>query len=204
MSDQVEREGSNSIQFHNILAAALPVIKSKLFMNIDYGELDSYAEFVQYRVQRDLYELSEERAPGNISWEDFVLLMRSAEELRDVSRAVICRRMKEAFFDFDFTEKEIGLFRESDASAGDQPGGALLFSKAEGIILMGLLLYFAECAHFNRLQDTVRPGCRWEDYFHDLGHDSALWHTVLTGFRDAIQRLDFKTDRLEVRSDHGL
>ena len=41
MSDQVEREGSNSIQFHNILAAALPVIKSKLFMNIDYGELDS-------------------------------------------------------------------------------------------------------------------------------------------------------------------
>lgn len=131
MSDQVEREGSNSIQFHNILAAALPVIKSKLFMNIDYGELDSYAEFVQYRVQRDLYELSEERAPGNILWEDFVLLMRSAEELRDVSRAVICRRMKEAFFDFDFTEKEIQLFRESDA-AGDHPGGRSFFLKAKG------------------------------------------------------------------------
>ena len=133
MSDHLERKGPDSIQFHNTLAAALPVIKSKLFMNmnIDYDELSCYAEFVQYRVQRDLYELSEERAPGNISWEDFVLLMRSAEELRDVSRAVICRRMKEAFFDFDFTEKEIQLFRESDA-AGDHPGGRSFFLKAKG------------------------------------------------------------------------
>ena len=82
-------------------------------------------------------------------------------------------------------------------------GGAVLFSKGEGIILMSLLLYFAECVHFNRLQDTVCPGYRWEDYFHDLKHDPALWHTVLTAFRDAIQRLDFKADWLEVGIDHG-
>ena len=99
MSDHLEREGPDSIQFHNTLAAALPVIKSKLFMNIDYDELSCYAEFVQYRVQRDLYELCEERSLGDVSWDDFVLLMCGVEELRDISRSVICRRMKNAFFD---------------------------------------------------------------------------------------------------------
>ena len=109
----------------------MPVIKSKLFMNIDYDELSCYAEFVQYRVQRDLYELCEERSLGDVSWDDFVLLMCGVEELRDISRSVICRRMKNAFFDFDFTEKEIQLFRESDA-AGDHPGGRSFFLKAKG------------------------------------------------------------------------
>lgn len=133
MSDHLERKGPDSIQFHNTLAAALPVIKSKLFMNmnIDYDELSCYAEFVQYRVQRDLYELCEERSLGDVSWDDFVLLMCGVEELRDISRSVICRRMKNAFFDFDFTEKEIQLFRESDA-AGDHPGGRSFFLKAKG------------------------------------------------------------------------
>ena len=202
MSKQSENEGSGRVQFQNSLAAAFPIIKSKPFINIVYDELNYYAGFLQYRVQRDLYELYEENFPGNISWDDFILLMRSVAEMRDAALTVICRKMDSAFYNFDFTSKEIYFFRESDASAGDWLGGAVLFSREEGLMLMGMFLYFAECAHFNHLQDTVRPGYKWDKYFNDLQHNQELWRTVLTAFRDAIQRLDFKADWVEVLKEY--
>lgn len=63
---------------------------------------------------------------------------------------------------------------------------------------MGMFLFFAEQAHFNHLRDTVHPDYKWEEYHHDLLLGGELWITVLTAFRDAIQRLDFKDAWLEV------
>ena len=50
----------------------------------------------------------------------------------------------------------------------------------------------------NHLRDTVCPGYKWEDYYHDLFHGGKLWDAVRIAFRGAIQRLDFKPDWLEV------
>ena len=101
-------------------------------------------------------------------------------------------------FDFNFTEKEIPFCRETDEPAENMLYAARLFSESEGVILMALFLLFAELAHFIHLRDTVCPGYKWEDYYHDLFHGGKLWDAVRIAFRGAIQRLDFKPDWLEV------
>lgn len=182
MPKQSEHDSSGDVRFKNLLATAYPIIKAKPFVNIDDDELSFYANYVQYRVQRDLFELFEEESPGTITWDNFLLMMCGTRELRDICMSAICRRMETAFYQFEFTERETYLFDES-------------------LIFMALFLLFAQQAHFNYLQDTVRLGCRWEEYHHELLRGGKLWNTAMTAFRDAVQRLDFKPDWSEVEVD---
>lgn len=198
MPEQSKNDIPDDGLFLNLLTRVLEIIKSKPFANMDEDELSLYADYVQYRAQRDLFELFEESAPGTITWENFRLMMRGVQELRCICMAVICRKIGTALCDFDFAEKEIPFCRETDEPVENMLYAAQLFSESEGIILMALFLLFAELAHFIHLRDTVRPGYKWEDYYRDLLRGGELWDTVRIAFRGAIQRLDFKPDWLEV------
>lgn len=133
MSKTFEHDNSSSIWFQNLLAIAFPIIKSKPFVNIDSDELSTYARVLQYRVQRDLYKLWIDESPDVPSWEEFIVLMRASKELRDKSMSVICRKLETAFFDFDFTRKEIDFFGDDDATNEDILHGALLFLTQKGL-----------------------------------------------------------------------
>ena len=194
MSSQFEHEEISKVPFRDLLNAAMPVIKSKIFIRIDYDELICYAQLVQYKVQWDLFTLCEEEAPGTITWEDFVLLMRGNREWRDRCLNVIGRKLETAFFQYDFDQRELDQSRVNGIFDGDVLRGAKLLSDGEGLLLMALFLYFAEQAHFNHLQDTVRPDYTWEEYSHELAIAGELWAAVLTAFRNTILRLDFKED----------
>ena len=198
MPEQSKNDIPDDGLFLNLLTRVLEIIKSKPFANMDEDELSLYADYVQYRAQRDLFELFEDVSPGTTTWENFRLMMRGTQELRDICMAVICRKIGTALCDFNFTEKEIPFCRETDEPVENMLYAAQLFSESEGIILMALFLLFAELAHFIHLRDTVCPGYKWEDYYHDLFHGGKLWDAVRIAFRGAIQRLDFKPDWLEV------
>lgn len=201
MSKQFEHGEIGRVPFRTLLNTAMPVIRSKPFIDTDSGEMITYAQIVQYKVQRDLFTLCEEETPGTISWEDFVLVMRSSKELQDKCLDVIGRKLETAFFQYDFTERELDQSKVEEIFVEDMLRGAKLLSDGEGRLLMGLFLYFAEQAHFNHLQDTTRPDYTWEEYFHDLSLGGNLWLAVILAFRNTILRLDFKEDWQEVGID---
>ena len=203
MSNLFEHEEISKVPFRDLLNAAMPVIKSKVFVNIDYDELSAYATIIQCKVQRDLFEIIDEDDPGEITWDDFVLLMRNSKELRDSCINVIGRKLETAFFQYDFTPKKFDLSDYSGMPDDGMVSGAELLSTREGILLMGLFLYFAEQTHFNHLRETVRPDYTWEEYFCDLKCDNGLWMEVLTAYRNTILKLDFKENWQEVEIDFG-
>ena len=192
MSDQFEYDKMGKVPFRDILNAAMPAIRVKPFIDIDIDELKVYAGYIQYKVQRDLFELAEEAAPGTIDWENFILMMRGKKELRDICIDVIGQKLENAFFQYDFASQQSELFKHLDKIDGDMIRGARLFSDEDGALLVGLFLYFAEQTHFNHLRETIHPDYKWEEYRLDLQRNHELWMEVLTAFRNTILGLDFK------------
>ena len=166
MINQFEHDKTGKVPVRNLLNAAMPIIRSKPFASIGYDELITYARLVQYKVQRDLFTLCEEEAPGTITWENFVLVMRGSKELQSRCLDVIGRKLETAFFQYDFSQGELDLFKINDIFDGDMLRGAKLFSDEDGLLLMALFLYFAERAHFNHLQETTLPDYAWGKYFY--------------------------------------
>ena len=202
MKNQFAQGEPDNAAFYNLLQRMRPLLREKYFLNLSDDELDAGACMMEYRVQRDFYELVKETVP-NMTWKEFVLLLRSSSELREMAMAAISRKLEREFFPFDFSGKETGFFRKADESDGGSY--AKLFSKEEGICVMSLVLYFAEQAHFNRLRDTVRvpPEYKWETYCHDLEHGKSLWNEVLTVFQNTVKQMDFKPEFLEMEKEHG-
>ena len=194
MSKRFEHDEVSKVSFHDLLNAAMPALKSKAFVNIDYNELSIYASCIQCKVQKDLFEVVEETAPRTITWEDFILVMRGKKELQDKCIDIIGRKLETAFFQYDFASRKADPSKRLTAFDGDIIRGARLFSDAEGILLASLFLFFAEQTHLNYLRETVRPEYTWEEYYYDLQHDIGQWMEVLTAFRNTIMELDFKTD----------
>ena len=180
MSEQFEYDEVSKVPFYDLLNAVMPAIKSKVFMNIDYNELLIYAGYIQCKVQRDLFDVIEEAAPGTMTWDDFILVLHNKKELRDKCMDIIGRKLENAFFQYDFAARKADLSKHLDIFDGDMIRGARLFSDAEGALLAGLFLFFAEQTHLNYLRETVRPEYTWEEYYYDLQHDVGRWMDVLT------------------------
>ncbi len=60
MPEQSKNDIPDDGLFLNLLTRVLEIIKSKPFANMDEDELSLYADYVQYRAQRDLFELFED------------------------------------------------------------------------------------------------------------------------------------------------
>ena len=83
VSTQFEPDDIGKVPFLDILNVAMPAIRTKTFINIDYDELKMYVGYIQYNVQRDLFELADEAVLGTIDWKNFVLMMRGAKLFSD-------------------------------------------------------------------------------------------------------------------------
>ena len=67
------------------------IFTSNRYLSLDdQEEIDVYARYLTYRVQRDLYELCQAEdggLPDDWSWDDFVLTIRSVKMLRNAAIA---------------------------------------------------------------------------------------------------------------------
>lgn len=144
MPGEFEYHGIGNIEntgFQAFLAAAITKLRTTPFVNIDSNELALYSALLQYRVQRDLFELLEEAQPGSITWDDFVSLMHSTQTLRDICMDVICKKMNTSSFVFDFNKDHIDLSLERIMNSEDFIHAVRLFSDDEGVFLMALYLF---------------------------------------------------------------
>lgn len=108
----------------------------------DQDEIDTYAQYLTYRVQRDLYELCREKAgglPDGWLWDDFVLAVRSIKRLRDAAIAVFRRTLSDFLHHdaFHFHTENINFLDPADVRGqrNDSFRCSQLFPAEKGALL---------------------------------------------------------------------
>lgn len=179
------------------LLTVLDVVTSNRYMTLaNQDEVDIYVIYMTYRVQQDLYQVCQESGLFcNLSWDDFVLLMRGHRPAREAAMVVVRETLKEFFrcghYNFDVTDVE--FLRDSDAEGEESEmlHCSSLFSPEEGSSLVEGILFRAEVSQYRRLLNQGE-GCAWQEYLNKLGRKGPLWDQVYAAFQDAMARLDFK------------
>lgn len=156
------------------------------------AELDVYAAYLCFRVQRDLYEvLTEEGLFRNLPWEALILQLEWNEDLRTATSFVLLYGIfllsESDYFDTppispddDFLNNEPDILR-----------GARLFSDESGRKVIQLLMLRVQ--YFQKLrQDQQETRQSWKEFLKDLSTNEAVWQEFLRGFRHALRYLDFK------------
>lgn len=160
------------------------------------GEIDAFACYVSYRVQRDLYDLCRENGWfRNLPWAEFVLLMRANRPARNAAIAVIFETLKNFFtcerYNFDAAGVSMICGGEGENSNDDRISCAQLFPPDEGHTFIESVLFLTEITHYKR-QLSQGKDYSWQQYLNELEQDRTLWDEVLIGYRDALARLNFK------------
>ena len=162
----------------------------------DDALLDSYAFYLSYRAQRDLYELREEfRA---LTWEQFLSIVRQNKQVREAAELVIRDAVEKIRIRgcFNFEAKDRPFFQDGDlADAQDENKIAAcskLYDADIGRCLILGILFKVEIAHYQR-QLAQGKEYFWEEYLAELKQNSTMWDEVMLAFRDALLHLDFKT-----------
>lgn len=181
----------------NDLLSIVEVAASNRYMALDsQRELNAYVIYMMYRVQQDLYTVCQENGQfRDLSWDDFVLLLRGNIPAR-VAAIVVVRETLNNFYrngHYNFDVTEINFNYGPDA--GNDETGFLhcsqLFPNEEGLGHVENLLFHAELAQYGRLLNQ-HTGCSWEQFLDELAQKGPLWSQVLAAFQDALARLDFK------------
>lgn len=179
------------------LLSALDIITSNRYMTLaSQNEIDVYVTYITYRVQQDLYQLCRECGLlRDLTWEDFVLLMRQHKPARTAAMVVVRETLKEFFHSgqYDFDAAEVKLIQDSDVEDGEDIilHCSNLFPKGEGSSLIEGILFHAEVSHYKRLRNQGKD-FPWQEYLDELEQKGPMWAQVYTAFRDALVRLDFK------------
>ena len=179
------------------LLSALDIAASNRYITLaSQNEIDIYVTYITYRVQQDLYQLCQECGLlCDLTWEDFVLLMRQHKPARTAAMVVVRETLKEFFHSgqYDFDAAEVKLIQDSDIE--DSKDIILhcsnLFSKGEGSGLNEGILFHAEVSHYKRLRNQGKDFL-WQEYLDELEQKGPMWVQVYTAFRDALAQLDFK------------
>ena len=164
------------------LLSALDIAASNRYITLaSQNEIDIYVTYITYRVQQDLYQLCQECGLlCDLTWEDFVLLIRQLKEFFHSGQ-------------YDFDAAEVKLIQDSDIE--DSKDIILhcsnLFSKGEGSGLIEGILFHAEVSHYKRLRNQGKDFL-WQEYLDELEQKGPMWVQVYTAFRDALAQLDFK------------
>ncbi len=177
-------------------SSAEEIMASNRLVVLDADRMDSYVYYLTYRVQRDLYELCKENDSfSDLSWDEFVLIMRQYKPARDISVGVI-RKTVSNFLErgsFNFQANSVEFFHDSDEAGKEEDWlhFAQLFPTDIGCALISLLIFRAEFLQYRRQLCSGRD-FSWETYLEELTQDPAMWNEIITAFRDAVVRLDFK------------
>lgn len=183
----------------NDLLSILDVVASNRYVTIEsQAELNIYTVYMAYRIQQDLYAVCQENGQfRDLSWDDFVLLMRAHKPARMAAVVVAWETLKNFYrngsYNFDVTEINFNYGPDTDIEGDDHDilRCAQLFTGEEGIGLVQDLLFHAELSQFS-CQLNQRTGCSWSQFLEELEQKGPLWSRVLAAFRDALARLDFK------------
>ena len=175
------------------------IFTSNRYLSLDdQEEIDVYARYLTYRVQRDLYELCQAEdggLPDDWSWDDFVLTIRSVKMLRNAAIAACWRTLRDFFHNgfFNFEAEDIHFFHADDVR--DQRNGSLrcsqLFPAEERRAIVGAIFFRCEIAYYH-CQLNAGKDYTWEQYLEELLERQQMWNALVTAFRDALTRLDFK------------
>lgn len=179
------------------LRSIAEAVSSNRYMAIGSGaELHAYTVYLTYRVQQDLFEVCRENGQfRDLSWDDFVLLLRGHRPARAAAIVVVQETLNRFYrcghYNFEVTNVDF----QYGTDAGDDETGYLhcaeLFPGKEGFGLIENLLLHAEFALYGcRLNQ--HSGQSWDQFLEELERKGQLWSRALTGFRDALARLDFK------------
>lgn len=158
-------------------------------------ELDLYAAFLSYRVQRDLFEIFLEKGlfPG-LTWTEFLLVMERDEQLQSTSvnvlRTGILELPEQAFLD-PAGESMFDAMLANDFQDSDMQHCIRLFSDEMGRAMVNLVM--AQGQVFLYAQRIKAGNTQsWTQYLHALSEDEALWAEFLHCFRNALQQIDLK------------
>lgn len=179
------------------LLAIVEIVTSDRYITLEnQTELDAYMVYMSYRVQQDLYAACQENGQfRDLSWDDFVLLLRGNRPARAAAIVVVRETLdnfyRDGHYNFDATEVNFNY----GTDAGDDETGILhcssLFSREEGFRLVNGFLLRAELALYRRLLNQQK-GYSWQRFLDELAQKGSLWRQVFTAFQDALARLDFK------------
>lgn len=168
------------------------------YVSISPDELEAYAIYLTYRVQRDLYEMCQ--AMGEIqdmAWEKFIYFMRRNGHAQSTA-VMVMQKTLQNFRDrgelrFGITEAELELELPQGANRADDQfySAAKLFSDDTGQLLVASILARVEFVEYRRQLDQGK-NYSWEHYIDELSQGKQMWHETVMAFRDALLRLNFK------------
>lgn len=181
----------------NDLLTVLDIVTSNRYMTIaNQDEINIYVTYMTYRVQQDLYQVCQESGLlCNLSWDDFVLLMRGHKPAREAAMVVVRETLKNFYcyghYNFDVADVEFLQDSDAEGEEGEMLHCSSLFSPEDGSSLVEGLLFHAEVSQYRRLLDQGKGGT-WQEYLNELERKGPTWDQVYAAFQDALARLDFK------------
>lgn len=161
------------------LLPILDIVASNHYMTLaNPNEVDIYLICMTYRVQQDLYQVCQESGLlCDLSWDDFVLLIRGHKPAREAAMVVVRETLKDFYcyghYTFDVTDVE--FLRDSDAEGEERERlhCSSLFSPEEGSGLAEGILFRAEVSQYRRLIDHGE-GYTWQEYLNETGRKGPL------------------------------
>lgn len=173
------------------------ICKSNRYIMIEnQKEIDAYVWYITYRVQQDLFDICKESETfADVTWAQFLLVLRRYKKVRDVAVAVTHQTLFKFFQtgQYDF-QKPIVRFLENDKESDDENSimyASQLFSACEGRKIIHTLFFRGELAYYQHYLN-VKRNYSWESYLTALTQDKEMWNTLVTAFKDVLIRLDFK------------
>ena len=115
--------------------------------------------------------------------------------LRNAAIAACWRTLRDFFHNgfFNFEAEDIHFFHADDVR--DQRDGSLrcsqLFPAEERRAIVGAIFFRCEIAYYH-CQLNAGKDYTWEQYLEELLERQQMWNALVTAFRDALTRLDFK------------
>lgn len=172
----------------------LEILASNRYITVENrNEIDVLSCYITYRVERDLYEVCQEIGLlCDLSWADFVLLLRQHRPARAAAIVVVRETLRNFYshghYNFDVSDVQ---FTYDDDPDDDMLRCANLFSPEEGQSLIEGVLFRAEVVHYKH-QLSAGKCHSWHQYLDGLKQDRSQWDKVIAAYHDALARLDFK------------
>lgn len=155
------------------------------------AEMDDYAGYLSYRVERDLYEVILDKGMG-LSLEDLHLKLQWNEPLRTVCAIVLSQGIfqlsERDFFDDDNPGHALKFVDDVD---GDALNLICLFPNEIGRALLRILILRGQVfRHIHRVEGGKEQ--TWPQFLAELNTNRDLWPGLFQPLFSALRHLDFK------------
>lgn len=146
-------------------------------------DVDKMVIYVSCSVQKAGYEWCKNNQ-DNISWDEYVLLVRRMEKLRKLLRKMIREAiLKYKASDFDNME-------DINWNIVDGEGFSAVYEGNRGRRIIYIFMLKAEIAFYNQLKKDD-PSLTWDSFNHLILNNRELYERLKKGFLRGLTSLDF-------------